>query len=245
MKREDSIAGLRRQVAVLEHGKKERPVPLTFGVAGIDAAIDGGLAAGRMHEVNGLAAWSLAIVLAGRAGGPVLWCARAGVNRLDHQLYPPGCVALGLQPQNLLMVACRTPMDALWAGEETLRSGAVRMVVMESAGAIDLTAARRLQLAAETGNTLGLMVGMEDKPAFPAAASRWQANLAQANRSQANLVQADPAQIRPAGLRISLQLTRNRAGAAGGQWMVEWNETARHLSVVSSPARRAGIAARA
>jgi protein ImuA len=235
VKREDSIAGLRRQVAVLEDGKKERSVPLTFGVAGIDAAIDGGLAAGRMHEVNGLAAWSLAIMLAGRADGPVLWCARAGVNRLDHQLYPPGCVALGLQPQNLLMVACRTPMDALWAGEETLRSGAVRMVVMESAGAIDLTAARRLQLAAEAGNTLGLMVGMEDKPTFPAAASRWQANLAQ----------ADPAQIRPAGLRISLQLTRNRAGAAGGQWMVEWNETARHLSVVSSPARRAGIAARA
>ena len=224
----NSITSLRRQMAVLEDGKKERRTPLTFGVEDIDTAINGGLVAGRMHEVNGLAAWSLAIVLAGRAGGPVLWCERTGAGgtgracHFGHRLYPPGCVPLGLQPQHLLMVECRNQVDALWASEEALRSGAVRMVVLESTEAVDLTAARRLQLAAEAGGGLGLMTGMGPGPVFPAAASRW--------RAEPDLEGC-----------ISLQLTRNRAGT-DGQWMVKWNETARHLSVVSSPCRRTGNA---
>lgn len=221
MRRKDSIAGLRRQIIGLECAKCESPAPLAFGVTVIDRVLNGGLAAGRMHEVNGISSWGLAIMLAGRTDGPVLWCTR---NTLDHRLYPPGCVAFGLQPHHLLMVICRNQTDALWACEEGLRSGAMGMVVLETTGVIDLTAARRLQLAAEAGGGFGLVVGMGHASVFPAAASRWQASPAQG-----------------AGLCMFLELTRNQAGS-GGQWMVEWNETARHLSVVPSSCRRSGDA---
>ncbi|MGI9481972.1 MAG: ImuA family protein [Hyphomicrobiales bacterium] len=237
MRKVDHITGLRQRMEKLERGLSGMPsARLSFGLGAIDDVVEGGLAAGRMHEVNGLAAWSLTLVLAGRSGGPVLWCARTPgkAGSSDHRLYPPGCVAFGFQPSQLVQVFCANRQELLWACEEALRSAALSLVVMEDTGndgsAISLTAARRLQLAAEAGRTPGLVVSMEpEKAVFPAATTRWQASPAPSDGSH---------------LRMALQLTRNRAGR-GGQWMVEWNETARHLSVVSSPCRRPGNAANA
>lgn len=231
MRKEDHISGLRQRMEKLERGFAGKPpARLSFGLEAIDKVVEGGLAAGRVHEVNGLSAWSLTLVLAGRTKGPVLWCAcNHGKAGSDHRLYAPGCMTFGFEPHRLVQVFCTNQQQLLWACEEALRSAASGLVVMEDAGingsAVGLTAARRLQLAAETGRTLGLVVSMDPQRAvFPAAATRWQVAPAPSDGSY---------------LRMALKLTRNRAGP-GGQWMVEWNETARHLSLVSSPCRRPG-----
>ena len=165
------VETLRREMAALETPmRRAGQGHVRFGVEEIDQAAGGGLALGRMHEVNGRAAWSFAVLMAGRAKGAVLWCARM---RHDHELYPPGLNALGCDPRRLVVAECSSEADALWAAEESLRSGAAGAVVLEGERSLDLTAARRLQLAAEEGGALGLMVSVGHEALFPAASTRW------------------------------------------------------------------------
>jgi protein ImuA len=86
---------------------------------------------------------------------------------------------LGLDPTKLLLV--ETPQDAecLWVLEEAARSGAVSLVIGEI-DKLDLTASRRLQLAAEEKNCTILLLRRSrlaangEKHRLPsAAASRW------------------------------------------------------------------------
>lgn len=207
------VETLRREVAALETPvRRKGPGHVCFGVQAIDEAAGGGLALSRMHEVNGRAAWSFAVLMAGRTAGAILWCARI---RHDHGLYPPGLNALGCDARRLVMADCSSETDALWAAEEGLRSGAVGAVVLEGERALDLTAARRLQLAAEEGGALGLMVSVGKEALFPAASTRWC---------------LEPLE----GRRFDLAMTRNRNGVSGA-WRVKCDETAYCLSLAEEP----------
>jgi len=73
-------------------------------------------------------------------------------------VYPPAVAALGISPDRLLVVRPRWASDALWAAEQALRCPAVGAVVATSL-APDGAQSRRLQLAAESGGTLGLILG--------------------------------------------------------------------------------------
>jgi protein ImuA len=82
-----------------------------------------------------------------RSEGPVVWIRPGwGAERLN---------AAGLQPlanpARLLLVRADRDEAALWAAEEALRSGAVPLVVVETAGLPGLTPIRRLHLAAGAG----------------------------------------------------------------------------------------------
>jgi protein ImuA len=84
---------------------------------------------------------------------------------------------MALDPSDLLMVAARNPVDALWAAEEGLGSGAVAAVICElidSAGRLDLTATRRLALRSEAAGVPAclVMVGARSMQAT-AARTRW------------------------------------------------------------------------
>lgn len=138
----------------------------------IDALLPGGgLCRGAVHEVfaaDAGAATGFAALLAGRTGGTVLWLAPARAPRP----YPPGLAAFGLDPARLL-VAEAEATDLLWAAEEALRSTALAALVVLGA-APDLTAGRRLQLAAEAGGVLGLLLGPQPpRPRASAAHTRW------------------------------------------------------------------------
>ena len=207
------VESLRREMATLEtSARRAGPGHVGFGIRPVDEAAGGGLALGRMHEVNGRAAWSFAVLMAGRTKGAVLWCARM---RHDHALYPPGFGALGCDARRLVVAECSSEADALWAAEESLRSGAVGAVVLEGERALDLTAARRLQLAAEEGGALGLMVSVGHEALFPAASTRWR---------------FEPLE----GRRFELAMTRNRNGLSG-VWRVKRDETAYCLSLAEEP----------
>ena len=210
------VETLRREMAALEApARRAGQGHVGFGIRLVDEAAGGGLALGRMHEVNGRAAWSFVGVMAGRTRGAILWCARV---RHDHVLYPPGLGALGCDARRLVMADCSSGADALWAAEEGLRSGAVGTVVLEGERALDLSAARRLQLAAEEGGALGLTVSVGCEALFPAASTRWR---------------LEPLE----GERFELEMTRNRNGQSGA-WRVRRDETAYCLSLAEEPGHR-------
>ena len=73
-----------------------------------------------------------------------------------HFPYLPALAAAGIEPSRMLLVHSRTEADALWAMTQALRSGSCSAVLAWPRQANNRTL-RRLQLAAETGETWGFL----------------------------------------------------------------------------------------
>ena len=135
---------------------------VSFGLAAIDEALPGGgLARAALHEFaaepGDAASRALAAIIAGRAGGPVFWIQLARDAQEDGRIYPYGLATLGLDPDRVFAITAATAQDALWAMEEALRAGCAGAVIGDGLTP-DLTASRRLLLAAESGSGPGLIV---------------------------------------------------------------------------------------
>jgi protein ImuA len=245
-----TVAALQATIARIERGggagTRHEAVPL--GVADIDGALPGGgLAAGVVHEVTGSAAGGFVALLAGRFAGSVLWCVMASSRT---ELYGPGLAAFGLDTRRLVIARCANRQDMLWAMEEGLRDSTLATVVAEPDRPVALTASRRLQLAAETGGTTGLVLrrGAAEVALAPSAVfSRWQADSLPALG-----VPGAPAE----GARWRLELLRCRGGLSGKggrlsktwpkswpkSWIVDWCDATGDLSLVSDAGRRPAAA---
>jgi protein ImuA len=150
-------------------------------------------------------------------------------------VYGLGCDLFGLEPARLFVVRAATPRDALWAMEEALKTREVTAVVGELAeegNAADLTATRRLSLAAKKGDALVLLLRQRVLAQPSAAATRWS-------------IAATPGDadgfggLERSAFRVSL--TKNRRGPCGS-WVLQWDHHDRRflpaLSVaVAAPAR--------
>jgi len=173
MDRPAVLAALKNRIARLEraNGLPDARADVLSLCAQIDMALpSGGLDRAALHEVlaeaPGAAAAFCALVLA-RAGRTAFWIGP------DPDPWPPGMAQFGLDPARLVLVRARKPADALWAAEEALRCPAVGAVLL-SARQLDLTAARRLMLAAATGGGIGLLLRPDDDSPGPTAAiTRW------------------------------------------------------------------------
>lgn len=166
-------------------------------------------ARGAVHEIQSPhpgAGAAFAAVLLGRAGGTVVWIS-AGAGLAP---WPPGLAQHGLTPDRLVLARAEKPVDALWAMEECLRCPVIGGVALCGPVAMDLTATRRLHLAAAAGGVIGVAVRPEDSPPLEGAtASRWRV---QGLSGPGSLV--DP--------RWSLALLRARGGRPAGPWAVTW-----------------------
>jgi protein ImuA len=189
------------------------------GVVAVAPVIDawlpgGGLARGAVHEVlaaDAGAATGFVAMLAGRCRGPVLWLSPARAARP----YPPGLAAFGLSPEALVVVQAEAE-TLLWAAEEALRSPAPGAVIFLGA-AVDLTAGRRLQLAAEKGGGLGLFLRPDAaQPGASAARTRWRVG-ARPGAAGAPHALAPP--------RWRLELLRARGGRPAA-WVADWSGAA-------------------
>jgi len=222
--RAQALEGLRRRIAALERGGGRPPRARTvgFGLAAVDGALPaGGLEPGALHEVlagEGTGA-ALAAALAARAGGLVLWCR----GQRNARLYAPGLAAFGLAPDRLLLAQARGEQEMLWAMEEGLRSGRLACVLGE-ARKLDLTASRRLQLAAEAGGGLALLLRPTDAAGASAAITRWRV---------APLLGAAPGWRGVGRPRWRLDLLRCR-GASPRSWTVDWDD-ATHSFHLAAP----------
>lgn len=196
---------------------------LPFGVEELDSPWPGGgLPRGALHEIAGAqpslssfaAVTGFAASLAGRLSAPVLWCARG------RELYGPGLAAVGLGPQRLIVAEARNDKDLLAAMEEGLRSGVLAAVVGE-VERMDLTASRRLQLAAEKSGVTALALRPSPRAAEApiAAASRWRVT---------PFPSAAHAIAESGKARWRLELLQARCGAAH-DWIVEAPDAQGHL----------------
>jgi protein ImuA len=105
----------------------------------------------------------------------VLWVQDAAALRLGGRPYRPGLP----EPlrHRLIHVAAKTPEDLLFALEEGLRCRDLAFVVGELAGnprALDLTASRRLSLAAEKHGVPLVLVRLDAARDLSSARMRWQ-----------------------------------------------------------------------
>jgi protein ImuA len=209
-----------------------------LGIAALDQALAGGLACGALHEIGpvaalqGGAAAGFAMALAALAltartlhgYGQVLWIQPDFAAAEAGALYGPGLELMGLPLGCLAVLRVPRPRDALWAMEEALKCRAAAAVVAELASReTDLTATRRLALAAREGGGLGLILHPDAAPDSEAlcrppstAMTRWEVA---STRSEAD---------RFGGFgppTFVLSLVKNRRGRTG-QWHVSWDHHA-------------------
>ncbi|GGN60227.1 hypothetical protein GCM10011349_41580 [Novosphingobium indicum] len=181
-------------------------------------------ARGLLHEIHAdatalAAAMGFALGAIDRAGGkPIVLarCPRRAVMRV--QLYGEGLQSLGVDPARLLLVETKDEAALLQAGLDAARCGGLGAVVLETWGNLpryDLTASRRLVLAAEKSGTPVIVLRGDAVPRSSAAHSRWSVRPA---RSVPLLADA------PGSPAIEVELSRRRGGPAGMRWRLEWGD---------------------
>ena len=208
---------LRNSLRALEKpaALKGGPGCVALGIAGIDAALGGGLARGALHEIAAaseahLAAASGFVLGLACKRGHLCWIAEDMALAESGALHGGGLDAFGLAPERLLTVAAARPRDLLWAMEEALRCRAIGAVIGElRQSEIDMVMLRRLSLAAADSGALALLWRAAPPTDASTAATRW-------------IVGASPSAT--ASPRFAAQLTRNRRGPLGA-WILEWSDS--------------------
>jgi hypothetical protein len=166
------------------------------GNAPLDAALLGGWPVGALSQLVGSAAglgFSLLMPLLARmtqAARPVALVAPPYIP------YAPALRDAGVELEHLLWITPKDRLDALWATEQMLRSGLFGTVALWSPP-LDASVERRLQLAAETGRSVGI--------------------LAHAHAGQAHSIAAVRLQVCPAPGGLQVEVQRCRGAQPGAQ----------------------------
>ena len=231
------LEGLRARIGRIESRfsrSGEGPGIFSLGASAIDDALPwGGLPVAALHEVlaqhksaaSGFCAGLLARLSASR--GTVLWCRRGRGG-----LYGPGLAAFGFAPERLILVRARNDTEVLWVLEEGLRSRSLVAVLGET-DAVSMTAARRLQLAAESGETCAFLLRSAHAKIEPGpAATRWRIG------AVPSIGDEDEMRPGPGNSRWRVDLLKCRSGVPGvalvqkggsafglpRSWLVEWRD---------------------
>lgn len=231
------IASLRQRIAAVKRVRAVAvPCLVATGHAGIDAALGGGLARAGLHEVFGQAqddsnalggcAGGFAAMLTSRIAGAetpatIFWLREASAERRGGCLHAPGLAELGLDPGRVVLGVLDDPASLLKVANDVVRCPDVAVAVIElwrEPRVLDLTASRRLAVAAEASGVTVLMLRAEAEPSPSAAHTRWSVAAAAAAPLDAEA---------PGHPTLDITLLRQRGGRADLGWRVEWDRDAK------------------
>jgi protein ImuA len=224
MDRQTCFARLKRDFDHASAPPLNRGGVFTLGCDVMDARLGGGLARGALHEVCAAAdgdrtsasGFALMLALRAAAGRVILWVREDKAVRADGTLYAPGLAELGMDAEQVILVHAPDTLAALRAGAEILDTFGVGAVILEPFGmakALDLTASRKLVLAAERGGA-GAFLLRDGKARFAsAAATRWQVAAAPSSLLAGNA---------PGHPAFAVSLLRHRGGIAPFDLTLDW-----------------------
>jgi protein ImuA len=202
---------------------------LPAGQTGVSAPLpEALLSAGTLTELisaaDGAGAMTLALIAARRACGE---CQALVVVDGQRSFYPPAAARLGVDLQHTLVVRPRTQQDLWGALELALRSTAVG-AVLGWCDRLPALACRRLQLAAETGGAVGLLLR-------PHAALRTP-SFAALRLSVVPLPSADGSR------RLQVEVLHRRGGKSGQVVMLEIDDETGHVHLPAELAAATALA---
>ena len=224
----EHLAVLRRLAGAKRPGGDTDVGLFLLGHPGLDGALGGGFARGRMHELfagevddaGGVAGFGAMLALRAQAetpGSAVLWLRTDDAERRSGRFHGPGFAELGGDPDTVLLATAPDPVTLLRCAADAARCAGLGAVVVEGWGrfpALDLTASRRLTLAAEKSGATVLMLRIVAGPGPGAAETRWAVRSAASSALEANA---------PGPAVLDIELLRRRAGPSGMRWHVEWD----------------------
>jgi protein ImuA len=196
----------------------------------VDAVLGDGLARGRLHEIYAMeegdsaavAGFAAAVAAClGDASQTSLWLRPLRAVRSGGLIQANGWVELGGSLSNVLIGQLPDGMALLRAAVDALRCPALGAVIVESWGTmreLDLTASRRLALAAEKSGVPLLLLRIDATPVPSAAQTRWQVASAPSRALPGNA---------PGLPAFDVTLLRQRSGRCGLGWRLEWDRDRR------------------
>jgi protein ImuA len=221
--RTNTLVALRGSIERIEsHADAVAPGRVALGHADADAALQGGLAIGAVHEVfaegrQSAVATGFIAGLAGRAIArrrPLMWVRQDFTEIESGALSMSGLAELGLDPRLLVTVRAADVDTALRTAADALACDALGSVVLEvwgEARPLDLVASRKLTLAAQMSGVTALLLRVGAKPQPSTAETRWIVRAAH----------SPPAVSAWGAPLFDAQLVRNRHGPVG-RWIMEW-----------------------
>lgn len=217
---------LRRNLERIKHCRETGQARLlAFGHDGIDRALSGGLACGRLHEIfadeadagSGAGLAALLGLRAGEGRRPILWLRTETAEKKAGRLHATGLGELGLDPASVVLVLLPDETALLRTAVDAARCAGLGALLIESWGLarrLDLTATRRLMLAAEGSGVTLLLLRIAAEPSPNAADTRWRITAAPSIALAADA---------PGAPMFDIELLRQRAGRPAGPWRVEWD----------------------
>jgi len=201
---------------ILGEDKKGPRVLLDHGH--VDEALRGGLATGTLHEIQAIdgsgTGFLLGLAERTSASRRLIWIAQDFAVTEHGAIAPTGLVEIGVSPARMILLRAADAIDALRAGLDALTCAALGAVIIEVHGdpkILDLTASRRLMLAAQHKGVSVFLLRTQIHHQPSAAQTRWHVRSAPSREIEE--------WGRP---RFEVTLTRNRQGRTG-RWIMEWD----------------------
>lgn len=154
-----------------------------------------------MHEVSGDSADMFAVLTASKLSGPIIWI---GLSR-DIGSLAPTALQDYIDPARVILTEGISRSEVLWAAEQALRATCAECVIIELSGGPNLRESRRLQIAAEEGGGIGLIL-IQGRAHTSACETRWHCEASNAGQNS-----------------WTWSLTKNRKGELGA-WQVRWTQ---------------------
>jgi protein ImuA len=212
-------------------GKASGGLRYATGIASLDKTLAGGIACGRVHEIYaadaddaaGAAGFS-AMLAAGLVSPsrPLIWLREKRAARANGILQAEGWAQLGGRPEACLFVLADDATALLRASLDAARCTGLGAVIVEAQGrlpALNLTASRRLSLAAAQSGVTLFLLRIDAEPVPSAAETRWSVASAPSHGLPGKA---------PGMPTFDIELLRQRSGPSGMGWRLEWDRD-RHM----------------